>query len=82
MMKLARKISLFLLLFSASAWADRPVLLRVQGIHNVELNQNVRVHLQAIDPQEAIFPLILRKTTTNAPPCLVLSKITMLFKPH
>ena len=53
MMKLARKISLFLLLFSASAWADRPVLLRVQGIHNVELNQNVRIHLQAIDPQEA-----------------------------
>ena len=52
-MKLARKISLFLLLFSASAWADRPVLLRVQGIHNVELNQNVRIHLQAIDPQEA-----------------------------
>lgn len=53
MMKLARKISLFLLLFSASAWADRPVLLRVQGIHNTELNQNVRIHLQAIDPQEA-----------------------------
>lgn len=54
MITLVRKISLlFLLLFSACVWAERPVLLRVQGINNVELNQNVRIYLQTIDPQEA-----------------------------
>ncbi len=51
---LQKSVALFCLsLSSLYAQAEQSVLLHVQGVNDAELNKNMRIYLQTIDPQEA-----------------------------